>query len=105
MVGQMMAEIKAVLKAGHEEIKAHQERVMAITKASLEEMKSVAEHQDVPKEEATEETIEALVDRHLAVGCHQQPKKRTQGDCGSQKLALRREQYGIWSRFYAMTAK
>jgi hypothetical protein len=53
------------------EMKAHEERMMAILKAGLEEMKSVAEHQVVPKEEATVETVRALnkwhMDRHLAV--------------------------------------
>jgi hypothetical protein len=84
----MMAEMKAIWKAGHKEMKAHQESIMALMKAGLEEMKSIAEHQDVPKE-ATVETIGAVENRygdwHLAVGCHRQPKKWTQGDCGSQK--------------------
>jgi hypothetical protein len=35
---------------------------MAIMKASLEEMKSTVKHQDVPKEEATVETIGELDD-------------------------------------------
>jgi hypothetical protein len=52
------------------EMKAHQERMMATIKASLEEMKSIGEHQVVPKEEATVETIRALKDwsgdQHLA---------------------------------------
>jgi hypothetical protein len=53
------------------EMEAHQETMMAITKAGLEEMKSVAENQEVPKEEAAVETVGALdrnADRHLAVG-------------------------------------
>jgi hypothetical protein len=52
-------------------------------------MKSIAEHQEVPKEEAAVETIGALEDRygdrHLAIGCLRQPKKWTQGDGGYQK--------------------
>jgi hypothetical protein len=46
----------------------------------------VAEHQDVPKDEAAVEIIRALEDRyrdrHLAIGCRRQPKKRTQGNGG-----------------------
>jgi hypothetical protein len=60
--------------------------------ANPEEIESESEHQEVPKEEATVETIGALEDqygdRHLAVGCCRQLKKRTQGGGGSrQKLA------------------
>jgi hypothetical protein len=50
----MMAELKALLKADHEEITARQER-MAVMKASLEEMKSIPEHE----EEAAMETVRA----------------------------------------------
>jgi hypothetical protein len=47
---------------------------------------------EVPKEEATVETIRALEDQYgdwyLAVGRYEWPEKRTQGDSGSwQKLA------------------
>jgi phosphotransferase system HPr-like phosphotransfer protein len=41
-------------------MKAHQERMMAIMKVGLEEMKSVEEHREAPKEEAAVETIRAL---------------------------------------------
>jgi hypothetical protein len=44
------------------EMKAHKERMMAIMKAGLEEMKSIGEHREVPKEEAAVETIRALKD-------------------------------------------
>lgn len=58
-------------------------------KAGLEEMKSVAEHQVIPKEEAAVETVRALNkwhgDRHLAVRCPSQPKKWTQCNCRFQK--------------------
>jgi hypothetical protein len=51
-----MAQIKTRLRAGYDEIKfkvkARQEKMMAIMKAGLEELKSVVEHEDVPKEEA-----------------------------------------------------
>jgi hypothetical protein len=59
--------------------------------ASQENSDAVAEHQEVPKEEAAMETIEALEDRYgecyLAASRRRQPTKRTQGDGGSrQKL-------------------
>jgi hypothetical protein len=59
------------------------------------EIANVAEHQEIPKEEAAVESIGALEDRygdrHLAVGHRRQPKKRTQGDSGSrQKLVAAR---------------
>jgi hypothetical protein len=54
-----------------------------------EEMKSVMEHQGVPKEGAAVEMIGALKERyrdwHLSIGHRQQPKKRAQGDGGSWK--------------------
>jgi hypothetical protein len=50
---------------------------------------AVVEQQDVPKEDATVETIRTLEDpygdRHLAIGRCQQPKKQTQGIGGSWK--------------------
>jgi hypothetical protein len=49
--------------------------------ANPEEMKSVAEHQEVPNEEAEVETVGPLedrhVDRHPAAGRRLQLKKRT----------------------------
>jgi hypothetical protein len=52
-------------------------------------MKSLVEHEEVPKEESVLETFGALKkrpgDRHLAIGHHQKPKKRAQGNGGSQK--------------------
>jgi hypothetical protein len=39
------------------EMEAHQEKMMAIMKSGLEDMKSVAEHQEVPKEGTTVENI------------------------------------------------
>jgi hypothetical protein len=54
-----------------------------------EEMKSIVEHREVPKEEAAVDTVAVLEDRYgdryLAVGCHRQPNKWTQGDGGSRK--------------------
>jgi hypothetical protein len=57
--------------------------------ANPDEMKSVAEQQEVLKEDAAVETIRALEDRygdrHLAVRHRRKPKKRTQGNGGSRK--------------------
>jgi hypothetical protein len=53
------------------------------------EVESKAEHEEVPKEEASVNTFRALKkrhgDRHLAIGRCGQPKKWTQGDGGSWK--------------------
>jgi hypothetical protein len=57
--------------------------------ANPEEMKSVAVHEEVPKEEAAVETLGALKKwrgyRHLDVGRRQKPKKRTQDNGGSRE--------------------
>jgi hypothetical protein len=50
-----------------------------------EEKEVVAEQKEDPKEGAAVETVGALGDRYLAVGCLQQPKKWTQGNGGSRK--------------------
>jgi hypothetical protein len=54
-----------------------------------EEMKSEAEHEEAPKEEAAVKPVRALKRRHgdwsLPIRRHSQPKKRTQGDGGSWK--------------------
>jgi hypothetical protein len=56
-----------------------------------EEMKSVAEHEEVPEEEAAVKPVTALKkwhgDQRLAVACRDQLKKWTQGDGVSQELA------------------
>jgi hypothetical protein len=61
------------IETGYEEMKAHQERMMAIMKAGLEEIEAVAEHQEVSKEKTAVETLRALEDQygnwHLAIGC------------------------------------
>jgi hypothetical protein len=61
----------------------------AHSEGSLEGMKSVAEHQKVPKEEAVVKTVTALKKRyrdwHLAVRCHSQLKEWIQGNVGSRK--------------------
>jgi hypothetical protein len=52
--------------------------------ANPEEMKSIAVHQEVPKEGAAVQNIGALVDRygdrHLAAGHCRRPQKRIQGE-------------------------
>jgi hypothetical protein len=77
----------------------HHKRMMARMDSQLEnatdlestseEIESKAEHEEVPKEEATVETLEALKeryrDRHLAIRYHSQLKKQTQGNGGSKK--------------------
>jgi hypothetical protein len=79
---QIMAEINAVLKA-------NEERMMAILKVGLEEMKSVAEHQEVPKEEAPDKSSGTMKKRHrgrnLAAGRRGEPKERTRENLGSRK--------------------
>jgi hypothetical protein len=50
---------------------------------NAEEMKSVAEHEEVRREEAKVKPVRVLKkqqgDQNLAVGCCQMPKKRTRG--------------------------
>jgi hypothetical protein len=73
------------MEADREAMEAYSEKM----EVDPEEMKSVAERQEVPKEETAVEMIRALKEQygdwHLAVGCHQQPKKRAQGDGGFWK--------------------
>jgi hypothetical protein len=77
---QLMAEMEAIMNA-------HYERMIAIIKTGLEEMKSVAEHQEVPKEDASVKSSGAIKKRHrcrhLAAGRLEEPKELTRGDCGS----------------------
>jgi hypothetical protein len=53
------------------------------------EMKCVAEHEKVPKEEAEVKSLATLKqrhrDRHLAAGRRGKPKEQTQGNGGSRK--------------------
>jgi hypothetical protein len=60
--------------------------------ANQKKLEAIVEQQEVPREETVVQTIRTLVDRygdwHLAIGQHQQPKRRTHNDGGSwQKLA------------------
>jgi hypothetical protein len=75
-----------------------QEMITAVMEACLEktvvtdlganpqEVRSVAEHQELLKEQAAMEIIGALEnpygERHLSAGRRRQPKKHTQCDCG-----------------------
>jgi hypothetical protein len=57
--------------------------------ATPEEMKFVAVHEEVPKEEAAVKTVRELKkrygDQYLVVGRRRQLRKRTRGDGGSRK--------------------
>jgi hypothetical protein len=48
--------LEAIVEQMRAEMKAHEERMIAILKVGLEEIKSIAEHQEFPKEETTVET-------------------------------------------------
>jgi hypothetical protein len=52
-------------------------------------LESVTVHEEVPEEEAAVQPVRALKqqhgDQHLAIGCSRKPKKRTQGNGGSQR--------------------
>jgi hypothetical protein len=80
--------LMTLMKAGKEKIE-NTGTCLVSKKPTSEEIKSEAKHEEVSMEEATVETFEALKERyrdqHLAVRCHGQPKKRTQGNGGSQK--------------------
>jgi hypothetical protein len=54
---QIMAEMEAIMNA-------HYERMIAIIKTGLEEMKSVVEHQEVLKEEAAVKSSGPMKKRH-----------------------------------------
>jgi hypothetical protein len=89
-LGKMKADIETCQKQREAESKTDLEEMDATdVEANPEEMKSLAEHLEVPKEGAAVETIGALEDRqgdrHLAVERRRLPKKRTQGDGGSRK--------------------
>jgi hypothetical protein len=82
----------AEMKDGTKETAACQETTEANPEkmeANPGEMRSVTEHEEVPKEEPTVESFGALKkwrgDRHLAVGRCEEPKEQTRGNCGSWK--------------------
>jgi hypothetical protein len=77
---QMMEHLLAKVKAKKDSFVG---KIMAIIKASLEEMKSVAEHQDVPKEEASVKTVGALENQYLApASSHRAPPTAEEKDPG-----------------------
>jgi hypothetical protein len=92
---------RAEMKAMHEEmmakLDAHHARMIACLgkteamdlAAIPEETESETEHKKVPKEHATVKPVGGLRKRHggwnLAAKGHDQPEKRTQGNCGSRK--------------------
>jgi hypothetical protein len=63
--------------------------------ANPKEKEAVAEHPEVPYEQAALEIIGALGDRHLAVGYRRQPTKRTHGDGGSRQKSVAAP--GLWT--------
>jgi hypothetical protein len=91
---------KADLEQTEDEIKTGPEEVKDTeTEANQLKTEDVAEHREVPNEEAAVEKIGATEDRsrdqRLAVRRHGQPKKRAQGNGGCRQkfaaLALRKE--------------
>jgi hypothetical protein len=96
-LGKMEARIETGREPREAKIKVGLEEVKAMDlKANPEEIEAISEHQEVPNEEATADTIRALDDRHgdqhLAEGCHQQPKTWIQSSGGScQKLVTARK--------------
>jgi hypothetical protein len=74
------------MKDGRKEMMVDQEAMEAYP----EKIKSLVEHQEVPKEEAVVETLKALEDRYgdldLAAGHLRPLKKQTHGSSGSQKM-------------------
>jgi hypothetical protein len=81
--------LEAIIEKMIAEMKAHEERMMTILKADLEGMKSVAEHQEVPKEEAAMQTVTELKkqyrDQHLAIKRCGQPKNGSRATLGIWK--------------------
>jgi hypothetical protein len=71
--------------ATHEETEAYTEKIQPDPRM----MQSVAEHQEVPKEEAALMPVGGLRKRrrdwNLAAGCCQKPKGRIQASCESQE--------------------
>jgi hypothetical protein len=91
-----LGKTKVNIETGHEpreaESRADLKEVDTMgLEANREKLKAIAEQREVPQKEAPVEMIGALEDRygdrHLAVGRRRQPKKWTQGDGGSQKMA------------------
>jgi hypothetical protein len=67
MLAKVQTKMDSLIEEMIAEIKASHRKMKAIMKASLEKMKSVADYQEVSNEEATVETIRALI---LAAGLH-----------------------------------
>jgi hypothetical protein len=90
--------LQKVTEDNREKFKACQETTAyhEVTKADTEKteadpgmMLSIEEHQEIPKGEAAVMPVGGLRKRrrvrNLATVCHQKPKERTWGYCGSQK--------------------
>jgi hypothetical protein len=76
---------ESLQKACHKETETYTEKIQPNPRM----MQSVAEHQEVPKEEATVMLVRGLRKWHgdwnLATGRHQKPKGRIQANCESRK--------------------
>jgi hypothetical protein len=100
----MMEHLLAEMKAIHEktdarsiELDAQHERMMACLgkmettnlKVNPGEMMPIAEHWELPKDDAVVKSCGAMMKRHrgwnLAAGHSREPKEQTQENCGSQK--------------------
>jgi acyl-CoA reductase-like NAD-dependent aldehyde dehydrogenase len=77
-----VASLASWINANQEEMKAMLDACLEKMEANPGELHSVVVHQEVPKEEATVETIRAL-DTDMGTG--RQLKKQTQGNGGSRK--------------------
>lgn len=69
------------------DMNTHYERMMAIIETGLQEMKTVAEHQEVAMEEAAVKSLGTMKKRHsgrhLTPRQHGEPKELIPGECGS----------------------
>jgi hypothetical protein len=82
------------IEVSQEEIKAVLDAYLEKTEENPEEMMSVAEHREVPKEEVSVEMIGALKDRNLDVGRRRQTKKQTK-DIGDSRQKFASAEDGL----------
>jgi hypothetical protein len=84
--------LDAIMEWMRADMNTHYERMITIIKTGLEERKAVAEHQEVPTEEAEVKSSGTMkmwdTGRHLAAGQCGEPKELTRGEYGTwRKLA------------------
>jgi hypothetical protein len=81
--------LDTIMERMRADMNAHYERMIAIIKTCLEEMEAVAEHQEVPAEEAAVKSSGKMKKRHrgryLAAGRRGEPNELTRQDCGSRR--------------------